>query len=385
MKRLVSIANAVEITNNRVKPFVGECRYLATGDLAGDAITELVSVDYKSKPSRADLLVRQGEIIVARMQATNKVFLIDKSNKDLIVSTGFLTLAPKNEFDPDYLFHYFRSEIFQRQKDRYCSGATQKAINNGAFKKLKIPYPPIKEQKNIAKILGHSDSIRQHRKQSIQFLDELLRATFFDMFGDPVKNTKRFKINTIKDVCETRLGKMLDSKKQTGRNARPYLRNANVQWDSFDLDEVFQMDFDDADRAEFQLKKGDILVCEGGEIGRTAIWEEQIKECYFQKALHRIRLDTSVILPEYFLYLMWFYAHNGGFKDYVSTATISHLTGEKLRRIKIPIPPIVMQRKYSSFYRCVKSTKLKMDKSSAELDNQFNALTQKAFGGAENV
>ena len=73
MKRLGCVIEAVEIKNNRVKPFVGERRYLATGDLARDEINDLVSVDYKTKPSRADLLVREGDIIIARMQATNKV------------------------------------------------------------------------------------------------------------------------------------------------------------------------------------------------------------------------------------------------------------------------------------------------------------------------
>lgn len=89
MKKLVPIIEAVEIKNNRVKPFTGERQYLATGDLTGNEISGLFPVDYKTKPSRADLLVREGEIIVARMQATNKVLLIDKGTKDLIVSTGF--------------------------------------------------------------------------------------------------------------------------------------------------------------------------------------------------------------------------------------------------------------------------------------------------------
>ena len=117
MKQWIDILNAVEITNNRVKPFDGELRYLATGDLIGDEVNgSIVSVDYENKPSRADLLVEQGNIIVARMQATNKVLLIDKSTEDFIVSTGFLTLQPLREFDGNFLAHFFRSGIFRNKR-----------------------------------------------------------------------------------------------------------------------------------------------------------------------------------------------------------------------------------------------------------------------------
>ena len=107
------------------------------------------------------------------------------------------------------------------------------------------------------------------------------------------------------DVAPSRLGKMLDGKKQTGKHARPYLRNENVQWGRFDLTDVSTMDFDEGDREEFALTPGDLIICEGGEPGRCAIWRGEIKECYFQKALHRARPVPSKAIPEYLLYLFW--------------------------------------------------------------------------------
>lgn len=381
MKRWINISDAVEITNNRVKPFKGERRYLATGDLIGDAVNEsIVSVDYEHKPSRADLLVDEGDIIVARMQATNKVLLIDKSTEDLIVSTGFLTLQPQKDFDGSYLAHYFQSDVFQKQKDKYCSGATQKAINNGAFGKLQVPSYPLDEQKRIANILDHADALRQKRKQSLQFLDDFLRATFLDMFGDPVKNIKSWTIRKFGEVCPTRLGKMLDAKKQTGKNKKLYLGNANVLWGKFNLDNLSLMDFDDREMEELRLKKGDVLICEGGEVGRTAIWRDEIPECYFQKAIHRGRPDLSVILPEYIFYLMFFYSQNGGFKNYVSVATIAHLTGIKLKSMSVPVPPIELQNKFTLIVNNIEQIRKAMSDSYKELNNQFNALAQRYFG-----
>ncbi len=149
----------------------------------------------------------------------------------------------------------------------------------------------------------------------------------------------------FEEVAPSRLGKMLDGKKQTGKHARPYLRNENVQWGRFDLTDVSTMDFDESDREEFLLNQGDLIICEGGEPGRCAIWRGELKECYFQKALHRARPISSMAIPEYLLYLFWWLAGSGGLNDYITSATIAHLTGEKLKQLPIPVPPLAEQRR----------------------------------------
>jgi type I restriction enzyme S subunit len=244
MKQYVPVTEAVDIRNSRVKPFAGKRRYLATGDLSRDEINDLVSVDYKTKPSRADLLVCEGEIIVARMQATNKVLLIDKNTQDLIVSTGFMTLSPRNGFDASYLTHYFRSNIFERQKDKYCSGATQKAINNGAFKKLQIPRYALKEQKKIAEILDLADFIRQRRQQSLQLLDEFLRASFFDLFGDLDSKKSQWLIKNLGNICDVVSGVTKGRKFDQERTVWvPYMRVANVQDGFINVNDLKKLKF----------------------------------------------------------------------------------------------------------------------------------------------
>ena len=88
------------------------------------------------------------------------------------------------------------------------------------------------------------------------------------------------------------LGKMLDEKQIKGTMLAPYLRNTDVQWDRINIDELPEMDFSPEDREKFSLKKGDILVCEGGEVGRTAIWNGELELCFYQKAIHRLRPIT---------------------------------------------------------------------------------------------
>ena len=88
------------------------------------------------------------------------------------------------------------------------------------------------------------------------------------------------------DVVHIQLGKMLSPKAKTGISYFPYLRNQNVQWGRVNIANLAQMDFSLPEREKFSLRKGDLLVCEGGEPGRCAIWGGELIDCFYQKALH---------------------------------------------------------------------------------------------------
>ena len=134
------------------------------------------------------------------------------------------------------------------------------------------------------------------------------------------------------------------------------------------------MDFDEADREEFELRDGDLLICEGGEVGRTAIWREELDGVYFQKALHRVRLAPRRAVPEYIMYYMWFMAQNGGFRDFTNTATIAHFTGIKLKGLPTPLPPCDLQCRFAAIVESVERQKAGQRAHLAELDTLFASL-----------
>lgn len=144
-------------------------------------------------------------------------------------------------------------------------------------------------------------------------------------------------------VALSRLGKMLDKAKNKGE-LLPYLRNTNVQWGRFELDDLKLMRFEDSELHEFKVKKGDLLICEGGEPGRCAIWNEELNEMYFQKALHRARPFADV-LPEYLEVCLAVDCGNGVLEEYFTGATIKHLVGAKLNSYIIPLPPAQEQKR----------------------------------------
>lgn len=142
---------------------------------------------------------------------------------------------------------------------------------------------------------------------------------------------------------EVQLGKMLDERQITKRFLAPYLRNTDVQWDGINVDDLPEMDFDESEQKLYGLRPGDILMCEGGEIGRCAIWDSD-RRCFYQKALHRLRPTTDKDDPRYFVLVMRAAVEAGLFSSRASAATIQHLPAEKLRVVRYPAPPIEEQR-----------------------------------------
>lgn len=143
------------------------------------------------------------------------------------------------------------------------------------------------------------------------------------------------------DYVDSCLGKMLDKKKNKG-NPAPYIGNKNVRWGSFDIEDLSQMPFEEHESERYGIKYGDLIVCEGGEPGRCAIWKEQIPEMKIQKALHRVRAKEG--LNNSFLYYWFLWAgKNGRLEPYFTGTTIKHLTGKALAELPVPKPPMDIQ------------------------------------------
>ena len=148
---------------------------------------------------------------------------------------------------------------------------------------------------------------------------------------------------SVRAVAKSRLGKMLDKSKNTGAPRR-YLRNVNVRWFNFDLSDVLEMRFEDAELPEFALRAGDVLICEGGEPGRAAVWDEREDDIYFQKAIHRVRF-LDIVDGQYFVNALRASADEGRLAEYFTGTTIKHFTGTALRAYVFPLPPLAEQRR----------------------------------------
>jgi len=323
-------------------------------------------------------LLPKGTILVSIFATIGRTAILEI---EAATNQAIVGISPKIEDKFNLRFLEYCLQEKELKLRQLARGVAQSNINLSIIRELEIPLPPFEEQKRIAAILDAAEALRVKRRQALKELDIFLQATFLYMFGDPVTNPKGWEKVKFEALGKTRLGKMLDKKKKSGDHEFPYLANFNVQWGEIIFDDLRTMDFSKSEREEFKLEKGDLLICEGGEIGRTAIWKGKEKDIYFQKALHRVRLAQNVSTPEYVMFYMCFMARNGGFKDFSNSSTIAHLTGIKLKKMPVPLPPFSLQQQFAAIVESVERQKNIMKAHLAELDALFGCLQQRAFNG----
>ena len=203
------------------------------------------------------------------------------NKKEVCTNQGFKTLVPSQNVDVEYL--YYALKKYTPNLQDLGNGATFKELSKATISNFKIPLPPLPIQKKIAAILDAADAYRQKTKALIEKYDELTQSLFLDMFGNIVANDRNWNVYKVGNVTTSRLGKMLDKKKQTGKMLKPYIKNTNVKWFHFDLNDLPEMDYSKKDQFEFDLRYGDVLVCEGGEVGRAAIGKMNIQIAIFKR------------------------------------------------------------------------------------------------------
>jgi type I restriction enzyme S subunit len=176
---------------------------------------------------------------------------------------------------------------------------------------------------------------------------------------------------------------MLDRARNKG-DLRPYLRNLNVRWRQFDLHDVQEMRFEPAEEDRYGLRRGDVLVCEGGEPGRAAVWRDEIPDMRFQKAIHRVRCG-ELLAPDWLVNVLQAHALSGLLSNYFTGTGIAHLTGVSLAGVPIPLPPIDEQReivrRVEALFALADNIERRLDATAASAETLTQAILAKAFRG----
>jgi len=331
--------------------------------LAGSSKKDSSNLD-KSKYK----LVVPGDIAYNKMRAWQGAVGVSRYRG--IVSPAYIVIRLRNSNNPEYFHFLFRTSAFATEAERWSYGITsdQWSLRPEHFKMIYSCVPTMPEQDAIVAFLQHFDvKVRRfirNRRRLIQVLNEQkqtiinravtrgldpnvpLKPSGIEWLGDIPTHWEIALLRLRYDQC---LGKMVDAKQFTGEHATPYLRNVNVQWDRINTDALPLIDIAPHERERFTVKPGDLLVCEGGDIGRCAFWDGKISICGFQKALHRLRpIDPERDHPRFLYYCMFNASKLGVFLADGSENTIAHLTGVKLRAHRFAFPPIDEQREITN-------------------------------------
>lgn len=300
-------------------------------------------------------MLPSGSLLVTT-RATIGLVVISKI--PVCTNQGFKNIVPNKLTNSN--FYYYLLKYIVSEMSRLAMGSTFDEISRRDFSTIIVPRPEFQEQQKIAEILDTVDKaialtqthISKLKLAKAGLLHDLLTSGI-DEHGElrnPTRNPEQFKdsplgripkdwdIQLVADVFDMQLGKMLSKASKKGYSPYAYLANRHIQWERIDITNLEWMDFNIQERDKFALLPGDLLVCEGGESGRTAIWKGELENCYYQKAIHRLRPKSSRIFPEYMLrFMRWAYNY-GLLTELTSKTSITHLTEEKLAILPISLP-----------------------------------------------
>ncbi|WP_445955457.1 restriction endonuclease subunit S [Yeosuana sp.] len=299
---------------------------------------------------------------------------------------GVKVLKPKKNIDPKFLFYsLFTIKIEDKGYARHFQ----------LLEKELFPLPPPETQQaivsKIEELFSDLDKGIEDLKNAQQQLKTYRQSVLKWAFEGKLTNVnvkdgvlpKGWKTEELGNLSEMRLGKMLDKNKNKG-NFHYYLRNISVRWGAFDLDNLSQMRFEESEEEKYELLENDLVICEGGEPGRCAIWKKEFPKMKIQKALHRVRVKNNLFVK--FLYHFMFYSGNTGLLEkYFTGTTIKHLTGNGLKKVCIPLPLVNEQHQIVQEIESRLSVADKMEESINQSLQQAEALRQsilkKAFSG----
>jgi type I restriction enzyme S subunit len=312
--------------------------------------------------------VRQNDLVMNIMLAWNASLGVSAVNG--IASPAYCVYRAKGSVDPRFIHYLFRTPLFTGAFKTVSTGVVDSRLRlyPDVFFSLPSPLPPLPEQSAIVRFLDHADRrIRRYiraKQKLIKLLEEQKQAIIHRAVTRGLDHDVRLKPSGVEwlgevpehwEVAALRhrysqcLGKMLDSKRITGRHPRPYLRNTDVQWDRINVENLPTMDIPPAEYSRYIVQPGDLLVCEGGDVGRCAIWSGAMDVCGYQKALHRLRpLNPSRDVPRFMYFALRAAAKCNAFND-GHLSTIAHLTGDKLRAHRFPFPPVAEQELLVTF------------------------------------
>lgn len=335
-------------------------------------------------------VIESGDVVLrlTDLQNDQRSLRVGLCHERGIITAAYVTLEA-TAVNSRYL--YYSLAAFDFWKGFYgLAGGVRQSLTYDGIRNLRFPLPSKSEQIAIADYLdaktAEIDMLVADCEREVELLQEYRKAVISEAVTkglDPTVPMKESGIEWIGEIPEkwivvklgliasSTLGRMLDSEKQSGNCLAPYLSNKDVQWFRIDSSNLKEMDFPYEARQEYEIHDGDLLVCEGGEVGRCAVWHGETPAFFFQKAIHRVRFNLEVVDPDYAAYQMFQKSQVTLFREVrKGESTIAHLPGEQLVRLMFLVPPLAEQRAIAGH----------LDTKTAEIDSLIadrHALTDK--------
>ena len=326
-----------------------------------------------SKRSKVD----DGDILYAMIGTIGNPVIVSKDCDFSIKNVALFKFNNPDVYNR-YIYHFLNSDLAKKQLAKLSRGGTQKFVSLGNLRKLKIPLPPLAEQRRIASILDQADELRQKRQQAIEKLDQLLQATFIDMFGDPVSNPKGWDLGRLGDLGT--LDRGISKHRPRGApellgGIHPLIQTGDVARSQGYI-RTFTSTYSDLGLAQSKKwAKGTLCITIAANIANTGILT--FEACFPDSVVGFTANQTSNV--EFVQGLFLFFKQI--LEEKAPQSAQKNINLAILRDLEIPIPPQDLQEKWSKIALNIEDQKQKLYKQ-LDIQNQlFSSLQNQAFSG----
>ncbi|HGX8930419.1 TPA: restriction endonuclease subunit S [Escherichia coli] len=380
---MVSIESVAKVITGKTPPKADPNCF--GGNIPFITPSELTDSDYLLKPETT--LTEKG-LATTKLIPKNSILVccIGSLGKMAIADLPVATNQQINSviFDDDkiyYRFGFYALKLLKNDLKKIAPSTTVAIINKSRFSELKIPCPPLEEQKRIATILDKADGIHKKREQAIKLADDFLRAKFLEMFGTPANNIHRFPKGTIRDLVDS-VNYGTSAKASIDSGEYPILRMGNITYQGrWDFTDLKYLDLSVKEKDKYLVKEGDLLFNRTNSkelVGKTAVYEEDRPMAF---AGYLIRVRPNSIGNNYYIsgYLNSIHGKITLMNMCKSIVGMANINAQELQNIEILIPPKHLQDEYEIIYKKIKKGQSIYDKSAMQLQLLASNLSNKYF------
>lgn len=335
--------------------------------------------NYTQREVKDTNIARKGDLLVS-WSASLGVY--EWNGQDACINQHIFKVVPNEKIDKTYLKRALELSIVEMESQVH--GATMKHITRGKFLANKILLPPFSEQRRIASILNKADELRQKRQQAIEKLDQLLQATFIDMFGDPITNPKGWEVFKSKALFQDppRIGTTTPANGE----GIPVVRVGELGQFSISFDKCGKVQISETDFKKFELKLGDLVLARAigskNQLGKCSYFSGYSEPVCIDSHVMRLRPDSKKMHPLWFYFLL---SSDQGKKILQSkggaTAVQFNINSAQANDLDIALPPLNEQTKFVEIANKILKNKEIYIKALEANTLLFSALQNQAFSG----
>ena len=362
--------------------FGGDIPFVTPGDLGEITPIHTATRSLTEEGAKTGTLLPAGAVLVCCIGSLGKIGfagrpLVTNQQINAIVFDG-------KKIDPRYGF--FACRLLKPQLESMAPATTVPIVNKSRFSELKIPVPPLEEQRRIAAILDQAETLRTQRRTALALQGSLSQSLFLDMFGDPVANPKGWSMSPLADASdEIQIGPFgsLLHQEDYVPDGIPLINPMHIKDGKIvpGLDQgITQQKFDEL--PIYQLKAGDLVMGRRGEMGRCAIVTAEHGPLMCGTGSLYIRPNATTATATYLFHVLTSASMKAKLEEFSLGATMPNLNRGIVAGLRVSLPPLPLQQTFATRIASIEALKATHRRALAALDALFASLQQRAFAGA---